>query len=239
MSNNTDHWKDIKVGMLAGLRSGAISVPMLFLTAYAKLDLTEAEAMLILHLIAFQERERKEFPTPAELADRMSLTEEKVADTLQKLVKEGFVGIDEETDALSGIRFERYHLSGLWEQLAMVWVMEANQTASAQSLGIAAHSPAVNSGGTVSARESSIYGVFEREFARPLTPMEMETITGWLDQDRYPLDLIHLALKEAVFAGKIHFRYIDRILLDWKRNKVYSVEQAKEHTQRFRGEVKG
>ncbi|MNC50717.1 DNA replication protein DnaD [compost metagenome] len=65
--------------------------------------------------------------------------------------------------------------------------------------------------------------------------MEMETITGWLDQDRYPVELVHMALKEAVFAGKIHFRYVDRILLEWKRNKVFTPEQAKEYAQRFRG----
>ncbi len=64
--------------------------------------------------------------------------------------------------------------------------------------------------------------------------MELETITGWLDQDRYKDELILAALKEAVFAGKVHFRYIDRILLEWSRNRVFSVEQAKEYAQRFR-----
>jgi len=41
-------------------------------------------------------------------------------------------------------------------------------------------------------------------------------------------------LKEAVFAGKVHFRYIDRILLEWSRNRIKTVEQAKEYAQRFR-----
>jgi len=43
------------------------------------------------------------------------------------------------------------------------------------------------------------------------------------------------ALREAVFAGKLHFRYIDRILLDWQHHKVRTVEQAKEHSANFRG----
>lgn len=232
MMNSSDPWKGLSDGVLAGLRAGSISVPMLLLTTYAKLDLTEAEAMLMLHLIGYYEKERKEFPTPDELADRMSLTEEKVADTLQKLMKEGFIGIDEETDAVTGVRYERYNLDGLWRQLAMVYAMESGQEQKAPPTPKKTEKP-------VSAKETSIYGLFEKEFARPLTPMEMETITGWLDQDRYPLELVHMALKEAVFAGKIHFRYIDRILLDWKRNKVYTPEQAREHTQRFRGASRG
>jgi DNA replication protein len=79
-----------------------------------------------------------------------------------------------------------------------------------------------------------IFTVIEKEFARPLTPMELETISGWLDKDAYREELILAALKEAVFAGKVHFRYIDRILLEWSRNRVATVEQAKEYTQRFR-----
>jgi len=55
-----------------------------------------------------------------------------------------------------------------------------------------------------------------------------------VDQDSYPEDLILLALKEAVFAGKVHFRYIDRILLEWSRNRVKTVEDAKAHIQKFR-----
>ncbi|MNN67743.1 DNA replication protein DnaD [compost metagenome] len=80
-----------------------------------------------------------------------------------------------------------------------------------------------------------MFVIFEKEFARPLTPMECETISGWVDEDGYPDELILLALKEAVFAGKVHFRYIDRILLEWSRNRVKTVEDAKAYTQRFRG----
>ena len=43
------------------------------------------------------------------------------------------------------------------------------------------------------------------------------------------------ALKEAVFAGKLHFRYIDRILIEWSRNRVTNTDEAKAHTQKFRG----
>lgn len=65
--------------------------------------------------------------------------------------------------------------------------------------------------------------------------MELETITSWLDRDGYKEELVLAALKEAVFAGKVHFRYVDRILLEWSRNRITTVEQAKEFTQKFRG----
>lgn len=216
-------WKGFETGLLAGLRMGTASIPMLLLSAYSRLKLTETEAMLLIHLIAFTEKEKKEFPTLEEIQERMSAAPEQVVKTLQKLVKEGFVGIDEGTDPLSGIRFERYNLDGLWSKLAAAWIEEVRRDpaqAGAVSAGSGGNDP---------------YSLFEQEFGRPLTPMEMETITGWLDKDGYPEELILAALKEAVFAGKIHFRYIDRILLEWRRNRIYTADQAKEYTRRFRG----
>jgi DNA replication protein len=137
------------------------------------------------------------------------------------------------------MRYERYNLDGLWEQLAMVITMESGQEPEKVAPAVKSPppepAPAGNRKNDRSQQEGNIFLLFEREFARPLTPMEMETITGWLDQDRYPVELVNMALKEAVFAGKIHFRYIDRILLEWKRNKVFTPEQAKEFAQRFRG----
>lgn len=82
--------------------------------------------------------------------------------------------------------------------------------------------------------ERNLFTIFEKEFGRPLSPMELETISGWVDADRYPDELILLALKEAVFAGKLHFRYIDRILLEWSRNRVRTAQDAKAYTQKFR-----
>ncbi|SDW29201.1 DnaD domain protein [Paenibacillus sp. CF384] len=84
-------------------------------------------------------------------------------------------------------------------------------------------------------KQSDLFSVFEQEFGRPLSPMECETISAWVDQDRYPDELIRFALKESVFAGKLHFRYIDRILIEWSRNRVTNTDEAKAHTQKFRG----
>ena len=57
---------------------------------------------------------------------------------------------------------------------------------------------------------------FEKEFGRPLSPMELEIINGWLN-DNIPLELIMGALKEATFNGVSNFRYIDKILFEWRK----------------------
>lgn len=83
-------------------------------------------------------------------------------------------------------------------------------------------------------QEGELYQQFEQEFARPLSPIEAETLSMWLDEDKHSAELISAALREAVVSGKLNFRYIDRILFEWKRNSIKTVEEAKAHSERFR-----
>lgn len=209
---------ELQAAFVAGWRNGNVGIPYLLLTYYRQLKLSEVDVMLMIHVMAIMEKERKDFPTLEELQGRMSIPPDKVIATLQKLLKEGLLTIDEGMDPVSGMQNEKYNFDPLLERLAGCWLEEiAKRQAKAE--------PAVR---------KDIFSIFEKEFARPLTPMELESITGWLDKDGYPEELILAGLKEAVFAGKVHFRYIDRILLEWSRNRITTVEQAKEHSQKFR-----
>ena len=49
----------------------------------------------------------------------------------------------------------------------------------------------------------------------------------WIDDDHHDPVIIKSALREAVISGKLNFRYIDRILFDWKKNGIKTIEQAK------------
>lgn len=215
-------------GIAAALQTGGISIPVLLLQLYKKLKLSDMEAMLLVQLIMFKEKDGIEFPTPDELQERMSAQPEAVIKALQRLLKEGLLQIDEDIDQQSGVMSETYNLSPLYSKLAAVWTEE-------KVAGKAVAAPSVPKAAPAKNDAADIFTMFEKEFARLLTPMECETITQWIERDRYPEELILFALKEAVFAGVVHFRYIDRILLEWSRNRVQTTEQAKQYTQKFRG----
>ena len=82
--------------------------------------------------------------------------------------------------------------------------------------------------------EGEIFSLFEQEFGRLLSPMELETIGMWLDNDGHSPAIIKAALKEAVIAGKVSLRYIDRILFEWKKKNITSVKQIEKHAEQFR-----
>ena len=63
---------------------------------------------------------------------------------------------------------------------------------------------------------SKVYEQIEKEFGRTLSPIECETIKHWLDS-KISEDLIYEALKEAVLNGVNNLKYIDKILVEWKR----------------------
>lgn len=230
-------------GLAEAYMDGAVSVPYALLRTYRALKLSDTEAMLLLQLLAYRQLEQNEFPTMEQLQERLGASTAVVGQAMQKLVKQGLVGIDEVHDPISGVQSDRYNLTGLFQKIAAFLAageipirsggIEATAPGETGDLWSAAKPPASKT--SVFGGATNLFSVFEQEFGRPLSPMEVEMINGWLDKDEYGEDMVLFALKESVFAGKLHFRYIDRILLEWKRNRVTTVEEARAHTQKFRG----
>jgi len=217
-------------GMAEAYLDGSVSIPYALLRTYRALKLSDTEAMLLMHLIAYRQLEQVDFPTIEQLQERLGCTPSLVGQTMQKLMKLGFVAIDEVFDPVTGIQSEKYNLSGLFYEIGELLAAGELPIRGAiidEPIVSASRTPLVPASG-------SLFTLFEQEFGRPLTPTEYEIMNGWLDQDQYSEELIRFALKESVFAGKLHFRYIDRILLEWSRNRVTNVEEARLHAQNFR-----
>ena len=80
-----------------------------------------------------------------------------------------------------------------------------------------------------------IFQTIESEFGRPLTPMEMQTIGQWFDQDHFEPDLMLLAIQEAVANNARSLRYIETILINWQRDQIKTPTQAQIAKQKRRG----
>lgn len=205
-----------KEHLLAWLKEGNLTIPATLLTNYKKLNLSEIEVVLLLHLLNFQQQ-GNQFPTPQQLATLMTLTESECSHSLNQLINKGFITIIEGKSA-DGILYERYCLESLKDNLIHQFINNI-----AKDKSIRQHE-----------QQASLYSIFEQEFGRPLSPFEGETISIWLDEEQYSEEIILAALRESVISGKVNFRYIDRILFNWKRNGIKTVEQAREHSKKFR-----
>ena len=70
-----------------------------------------------------------------------------------------------------------------------------------------------------------IFSEIEKEFGRVLSPIEYEIIKAW-QESNISDDLIRAALKEAVFSGVNNLRYIDKILYEWQKKGIKTVEDV-------------
>lgn len=80
------------------------------------------------------------------------------------------------------------------------------------------------------ARENLIDS-FTNELCRPITPIEMELLQQW--EKDYSLDLVKLALKEAVVNNKRSFKYIEAILVSWKGKGIRTAIEAQQEIEQF------
>ena len=79
---------------------------------------------------------------------------------------------------------------------------------------------------------SNIFSTFETEFGRTLAPMEYEIINSWIDSG-YSEELIIAALKEAVYNGVFKLNYIDKILYEWGKKGIKSIQDIEKEKTKF------
>ncbi|MDQ0225140.1 DNA replication protein DnaD [Bacillus sp. 7586-K] len=192
--------------------TGNVSIPVILFQHYSKLGLNEEELMVLLQVQQFKQM-GNQFPTPTELSEHMSISTSTCTSILRSLIQRGFLSIEECEE--NTILFENYSLKPLWDKLYTFLSQEKNREKNKEA-------------------DENLYTIFENEFGRPLSPIECETLAIWLDQEDYDPIIIKAALRESVMSGKLNFRYIDRILFEWKKNGIRTIEQARNHSKKFR-----
>lgn len=207
----------MKTNLLAWIQEGNITIPTILFSEYRNLNINEYELVLLLNIISFLEKGH-EFPTPDELSARMTISISECNEMLRRLIQRGFIEItDEYTN--EGIRYEKYSVIPLWERLVEHFLKNNKNTKETTDK---------------QGDETDLYTCFEKEFGRPLSPFECESLAMWMDDDHHDPIIIKAALREAVMSGKLNFRYIDRILFEWKKSGIKTIEQAKTHGLKFR-----
>lgn len=190
-----------------------IQIPTKLLSTYKSFGLNEQDVMVILQIHRFAQ-EKNDFPTPAQIATHLTVNEEVCANILRKLIQKGLLAIEELKNSQDQLS-EAYSLNPLWEKIFQDNGDTEKDNDNEEIIG-------------------NTFILFEQEFGRPITPFEIEMINTWLDVDEIAPELIKAGLRESVLLGKLNFTYIDRILRDWKKKGIRTVEQARESSRNFR-----
>lgn len=223
---------------------GTTGVPNLLIKNYKLLNISDTEMMLLIHLFRLRSEENLLFPTPEILAKFIYGGLAQVKNDLQSLIEKNLIVITEFYDENSGEILEGYDFEPLFEKLSEVWacaklkeiertqkILEKNKRK--EMLEKSEHETQQMSAwkDTRDLRMARLFNAFENEFGRPLSPMEIEQIRQWYWEMELPLILE--ALRRAVLRGKYNFKYIDRILLEWKKNNLRTIEDVLENDEYF------
>lgn len=84
-------------------------------------------------------------------------------------------------------------------------------------------------------KKEDIFKTFEKELGRTMSSMELEIINGWLIHGT-PEEIILGALREAIYNGVRHFRYIDKIIYEWEKKGFKTMDDVEAYMKNRRNE---
>ena len=172
----------------------AIDWRMILVDNYKRLGLNENELSIILVTNSLIQK-GVNFITPDIIALKMTLDFQEIDTCFTNLIKKNIL-------TLSGNEKIQISIEPLKKQLMEIFYEELKK----EDLS------------TSSKDLNNIYVLFENEFGRALSQFEVNTINDWFEQGN-SLEAIKEALNIATLAKVKTIRYIDQILLGWKRRE--------------------
>lgn len=201
------------------LKSGQTTLSNLIIENYQRLGLTNDEFILWIQLYKCHEEGNK-FPDLTPIAENMNCEQKEIYNLLNQLVEKQVITIESEKN-LQGIRNDFYDFSAIFTKLEALQKQHQKKASKKD----------------YDNKVQSLYQMFEKEFGRALSPIEYQRIGQWIEEDEYSLDLIQLALKEAVLNQAYSLNYIDRVLLSWERKNITTGQQVEEEQKRRKRKI--
>lgn len=198
------------------LNAGEMTLPRMLLIHYRDIGLTNDDLVAIVQLKSFID-EGILFPNSSDLSERLKVTRDEAFQMMHRLIKKGVLEIqtvtNEEGKAQDQLSFEL-----LYEKLFVHLKQKNNEKVEKEQ----------------EIQEKDLYTLFEKEFGRPLSPIEIQTLNMWIDEDKYSPELIQMALREAVLSQVYSLKYIDRILLNWEKKNIRTKSQVLQESKKYR-----
>ena len=182
-------------------KEGNIVVPLYLLKNYKKFDIKMDEFVFLMYLYNLG---NKFLFDPNKFSSELNIDLKDVLNYISILTDKKLIKVEVEKND-KNVMEEVIVLDDLYQKITYFTIEEVNNET----------------------KDSNIYELIEKEFGRSLGEMEYEIINAWLENN-YSEELIKEALKEAVYNGVYNLRYIDKILYEWGKKNITTVEQVEE-----------
>lgn len=193
------------------LKKGNFVVPLYIFQLRSKFNVSFETFVFLLYLSNFGD---KIVFDPNQIVDDLNITLEEVLSYIDELSEKKYISIEVIKND-KNIMEEYIMLDLFYEKLTNMLIDDINQAKIEEE------------------KNSNVFEVIEKEFARPLTSMEYEIISAWLE-DGVLEELILEAIKEAVFSGVCNLRYIDKIIYEWGKKGIKTAADVEKNRSNFK-----
>lgn len=182
-------------------KNGNIVIPIYLLKNYKKLKLEMEEFVFLMYLYG---KGNSFLFNPNQFASDLNYDLTEVMNLIDVLTEKGFIRVEVVKNEKQ-LMEEVVLLDDFYQKVTLLAVDDVSQDTSNAN--------------------SNIFEVIEKEFGRTLGSIECEIIKAWLDH-HISEELIQEALKEAIFNGVTKLAYIDKILYEWGKAGIETVEDV-------------
>ncbi|OPY58535.1 MAG: DNA replication protein DnaD [Pelotomaculum sp. PtaU1.Bin035] len=217
---------------------GATSIPNILLKTYNQIGISDFQMLLLIQMIRLNVEKKEYYPNPEMLAEYMEADPPRINREISILLEKEIITTSEYYDSGRKVIFKGYDFEPLFLKVSDIWAgIRAREIEESEKLlkimvnsrdftDIKFHNKTVG-----------LIPIFENEFGRALSPIEVEQIEQWAEEAE--ARLIVEALKQAVLRGKHNFKYINSILAEWKRNNLQTLEAIAEYDREFQNRRSG
>lgn len=178
------------------VNKNVIDFSELLLLNYHKLDLDETDVVILIklhHLI----NDNVSFISPKALSESLSISPPTTAKRFNSLIDREYIRLELVTGE-NGKEREKYNLDKVMEKILKMDDEHEKKEVKRTT-------------------EGNLVELFETEFNKQLSVLDIQTITKWLSEDRYKFEEIQAALFIAIKARKKTIKYVDGVLLNTEK----------------------
>jgi len=194
--------------------SGSTSINNLILQNFHKLGMTEKDLVVYLALSMYAQKGNT-FPMAKDLSNDTGMDETSIYTIIQGMIKLGIIELKTVIDHHQ--QRDIYSLTPIYHRIKNLLDQEKQS----------------NQKDKLMSDTEELFKKIEVEFGRPLSPIEQEQIHQWIEDDHYSVELIDLALREAVLNQAYSLKYMDRILISWEKSNIKTAEQLQDRRKKL------
>ena len=198
------------------VNDGQTTIANALLAHYREIGVTNDELLVYLQFKRLIDQ-GNQFPDAAVIAKSLGESTNAVFQRLHEMLAKKLLTIESITADDQKIH-DRYNFDGLYDKLAVALKKQPVSTQASEQA-------------TSENSRQKVFRAIQTEFGRDLSPIEMESISKWFDEDHYEPEVIELALREAVLRQVYNLTYMDRILLNWQKRNLKTAAQVEAERQ--------